>query len=292
MFWRRIADDELQHFVTVSATAMGASLIGMDRALAAWRSLLGSASFFCLGVEAVILSGHPIVAFGSGVFVSEAFADAETARPAPGLIARLIAQIDAGSPVVLTHDQIRDGNTRGGLSLAFSNVLWRSALAPDQAMLVEMQLSTGCLQLLDGYRLRRVFREAVDVGVAVPDKRTISASIGMFRDPVLGLSERNQELLSRALETCSDDELGRRLGVTTAAVKKRWSSIFHHVGKLRPDLVLIDEDRHTRGPQKRHRLLAYIRQHQEELRPYGVECRGARQARFSAVSRNVTTSVS
>jgi len=162
----------------------------------------------------------------------------------------------------------------------------------DQAMLVEMQLSMGCLQLLDGYRLRRVLREAVDADAAAPDKGTIPESIRVFRDPVLGLSERNQELLSRALETFSDDELGRRLGVTTAAVKKRWSSIFYHVGKLRPDLVLVDEDRHTRGPQKRHRLLAYIRQHPEELRPYGVECRGARQGRLSAVSRNVTTSVS
>ena len=53
-------------------------------------------------------------------------------------------------------------------------------------------------------------------------------------------------------------------------MKKRWAAVFERVATARPDLLPeleYDSDRQTRGRQKRHHLLAYVRQHPEELRP-------------------------
>jgi hypothetical protein len=54
------------------------------------------------------------------------------------------------------------------------------------------------------------------------------------------------------------------------AVKKRWRSVFDKIAVKRPDLLPLSagaEVSGRRGPQKRHMVLAYIREHPEELRP-------------------------
>ena len=85
----------------------------------------------------------------------------------------------------------------------------------------------------------------------------------------MSLRDTDQELLLAALEGLTDAELADVLGLKLPALKKRWASLFDRVGRVRPDLVPQSdhETAHTRGPQKRHRLLAYLREHPEELRP-------------------------
>ena len=83
------------------------------------------------------------------------------------------------------------------------------------------------------------------------------------------LRDADQELLLAALDGLTDNELSQVLGLKLPALKKRWASLFERVRRVRPDLVPHPESDavETRGPQKRHRLLAYLRDHPEELRP-------------------------
>jgi len=103
---------------------------------------------------------------------------------------------------------------------------------------------------------------------------SVSGSIASFlfhySEPILGFHDAHQELLAAALLGLTDSELAQSLGLNLAAVKKRWASIFTQVDQVRPDLLPVrgpDSRAETRGPQKRHRLLAYLREHPEELRP-------------------------
>jgi hypothetical protein len=54
-------------------------------------------------------------------------------------------------------------------------------------------------------------------------------------------------------------------------VKKTWRMIYDRVAACLPDLVpdgsWMEWDTPTRGKQKKQRLLDYLRQHREELRP-------------------------
>jgi hypothetical protein len=89
--------------------------------------------------------------------------------------------------------------------------------------------------------------------------------------PVLPLTERDRELLRAALNGGTDHELATELNITAAAVKRRWAALFARVGGSHPDLLSALPNAgpgEKRGPEKRSRLLAYIREHREETRPY------------------------
>jgi hypothetical protein len=90
-----------------------------------------------------------------------------------------------------------------------------------------------------------------------------------YREPVLRLRPAEQKLLSAALAGKTDAELSDDLEMSIEAVKKRWMSIFARIDEFKPEILgETDADGDVRGPQKRHRVVAYIRAHPEELRPY------------------------
>jgi DNA-binding CsgD family transcriptional regulator len=100
-----------------------------------------------------------------------------------------------------------------------------------------------------------------------------SIAAGLFQHhapPQFGFTQREQELLELALEGADDPSIARSLYLTLPAIKRRWSSIFECVSSLRPDLCPIDGEG-TRGVQKRQRILAYVRSHPEELRPFKLK---------------------
>jgi hypothetical protein len=107
--------------------------------------------------------------------------------------------------------------------------------------------------------------------LAVPG--SVGAMLFTYREPVLRFRNADQQLLSAALRGLTDEESARTMGLTLPAVKKRWASVFDHVARGKPELLPGLEDgldRQTRGPQKRHYLLAYLREHPEELRPVAL----------------------
>jgi hypothetical protein len=93
-------------------------------------------------------------------------------------------------------------------------------------------------------------------------------SLFNFQQPVLLLPQNHRELLWLALQNNSDEQISRIVGVSLAAVKKRWSALFERVERCRPGLLPDSAQNGVRGPAKRDGILQYIRQHPEELRPY------------------------
>lgn len=94
-----------------------------------------------------------------------------------------------------------------------------------------------------------------------------------YHPPRLAFSPGEQRLLQCSLETAAgtDEELAEALGLSLPSVKKRWSSIYRRVVDRQFGIVRESAGAETRtaerGKEKRRRLLAYLREHMEELRP-------------------------
>jgi len=79
-----------------------------------------------------------------------------------------------------------------------------------------------------------------------------------------------QTLLQHALDGETDEEMAAKLFVSPWTVKKRWHAVYEHVADV--DLELLGRvgnglESGSRGAERRRRLLNYLRQHLEELRP-------------------------
>ena len=91
--------------------------------------------------------------------------------------------------------------------------------------------------------------------------------------PIFGFSRSEQQLLELALtsEGGTDNELAASLSLSVYTIKQMWASIYRRVSVSRSDVLsdydALKPDTSERGKEKRRRLLAYIRQHPEELRP-------------------------
>ena len=316
---RDIREQDLLDCLLIDPLRVGDALVGRAPALAAWKNLIRSRFCHSVVIEAPKpVAGHRIVGFGIDVFVTRSFAEAEISRPSPGLNDRILASLCSGRPVVLTESEVRAANTRGGLDLAILYGCWRQGLAgPDAVSEVCTALSTSFMELHRGYRIHQLLTEVIgeeqrqqfeathawrvvkifDTGegliprgravVTRNDALTVTASLvnGLFhyREPLLGLRDPDQELLLAALGGLTDEGLAGKLGLTVAAVKKRWISLFERTIDARPDLFPspLPHDGQKRGRQKRHLILAYVRSRPEELRP--VEGRREGQLAHSGV---------
>ena len=88
--------------------------------------------------------------------------------------------------------------------------------------------------------------------------------------PRFGFRPSEQRLLLTALSGGTDDELSDELGVSLSAVKKTWLLIYDRVSGHLPGFSSnrdAMEGRAERGSGKKQRLLNYLREHPEELRP-------------------------
>jgi DNA-binding CsgD family transcriptional regulator len=99
---------------------------------------------------------------------------------------------------------------------------------------------------------------------------TWMASLFVHRPPQFGFRPSEQRLLLAALQGGTDEDLADTLGISLSAVKKAWRSIYDRVTDRRPGLIpdqVPEELTSERGKEKKQRLLAYLREHPEELRP-------------------------
>jgi len=91
-----------------------------------------------------------------------------------------------------------------------------------------------------------------------------------YSRPRVGFSRSEQQLLFAALDGLTDEELSERLHVSLTTVKKAWGSIYERTAARLPDLIPVEYSGNgtaRRGREKRRPLLAYVRDHPEELRP-------------------------
>lgn len=88
-----------------------------------------------------------------------------------------------------------------------------------------------------------------------------------------GFSTVERETLLHALSGGTDHEAAEALGVSVWTVKKRWQAIYAKVDRV-DDALLSTGIEETREPEavvgRRRRLLAYLQQHFEEVRPLQV----------------------
>jgi hypothetical protein len=103
------------------------------------------------------------------------------------------------------------------------------------------------------------------------DPHSVAAELFHHRRlPRFAFRRGEQELLEAALDGADDLAASKSLFVSLPAIKRRWANIFERVAAMRPDLCPADGDG-TRGIQKRQRILTYLRNHPEELRPFNFE---------------------
>lgn len=69
-----------------------------------------------------------------------------------------------------------------------------------------------------------------------------------------------------ALRGVADARIAERLGISPHTVTMRWRSILEHASQCRPDLFPPHEPGMPRGAERRSALLAYLRQHMQEVR--------------------------
>ena len=312
MLWRPPAVQDLESALAIDPHSLGDEIVGRTRAFAAYRKLLRTRRLLSAVVELPLPNGtRRIVGFGGAIFVSDAFFQQEIRDPRPGLNARIVASAEADTPAVLSDDEIRRANTSDGLNLLITHAAWvPNTFTANEMNAYERVMSSAFLQLVRGYRLLRLFREAGSSEAIAhvrsqqvfatmlpfdafyrsnPDSRwnrdralfiaeradclalpaSVASIVFSYSEPTLDLHDTDQELLLAALGGATDIELAQVLDLKLPALKKRWASLFDRVRSIRPDLVPYPDAAtlEKRGPQKRHRLLAYLRDHPEELRP-------------------------
>jgi DNA-binding CsgD family transcriptional regulator len=91
-----------------------------------------------------------------------------------------------------------------------------------------------------------------------------------YEAPVVGFTRQERRLLREALLGATDTELAHRLGMSVAAVKSSWVRLYTRASTTMATVGSTESNRRaaSRGLQKRHRLLDFVRQHPSELTPY------------------------
>lgn len=96
-------------------------------------------------------------------------------------------------------------------------------------------------------------------------------SLFRYHPPHCAFTRAELQVLQRAEEDMTDAEIAADLGVTENAIGLRWRSIYTRVSERAPSTLRFDGRRHgpaARGMEKRRQVVAFIRRHPEELRPY------------------------
>ena len=291
---------DIEAALQIEPGVIGDGLVDTRAAMAAWKDMFESPFFASEVLQAYPpIEGHSLVGFGASVMVLAEFMDDEIAHPRPDINSRIVASIHVGKSVLANKLDVARANAAGGVDVVVLCGIWRDGiLSPSEKLIVQNTLPLGFTERHAGYRIGRILqettfpaaREFLDRSVvykAIADfpelGRTIHlmdresvqsmrASLGNklfdYHEPVLRLRESDQQLLLAALSGLTDAELATSIGVTFSAVKARWRSTFARIEEVMPALVADADDRDGRGAQKRHRVLAYIRTHPEELRPY------------------------
>jgi hypothetical protein len=296
--WRKPDENDLAACLGVSPGNAGDEITGPDVAQHIWRLMLHHPAMVAAVIECdQPIHGQRIVGFGAAVFVTPEFADAELGNPRPGLNARIVAAMHSGQSVLQSQQAIARANAGSGLDLALLYGNWdEGTLHPEELADVQTQLGVSLAHLIGGYKISRIFVEPggeqlrfiqksdmreiakypeLDRALMLATRadamaRPLSLSRGFFswREPILGLSWAEQELLSMAQDGQTDLDLAASLRLTVPAVKARWRSALAKFAERAPDLAPEFSSTRGRGPQRRHRVLAWLRHHPEELRPF------------------------
>lgn len=216
----------------------------------------------------------------SGGAMRDGLVSLEVSGPPPFLSRRGVAHANARGQLALVHlfgcpditalsdQQGQEIHRMAFDAFVFSHAgyriaeFWQEAIVPGAAASVE---STGAREVsrrdVGRQFPARLFRFTREDALANPGQPL--AHLLKYPAARFGFTEPQQRLLELALLDISDRDAAHKLFVTDAAVKKRWRSIYERVRRVAPALTAEDAS----GADRRRQLLAYLRQHLEELRP-------------------------
>jgi DNA-binding CsgD family transcriptional regulator len=300
MHWRRVRETDLPACLRIQPLQVGDEIVGAECALRIWKSLIRRRAFSSCVVESSRPDGRTqIIAFGSSVFVSDAFIAKELAEMRPGLNSRLMASMAEGLPVVLDDGDLCPGVAADGVDMVVlgANCLTEN-ISPEEVREAQTLLPSAFVEWFTGFRLNRILCETASEGERefnessgvwrtvqrYPNHRalmllsrkeafsvsgSLAATLFAYQPPTLGLKDSDKELLAAALRGGTDREIADRLHISQSSTKKRWQSVFDRVAETRADLLPENGSSGTsRGPQKRHRILTFVQTHPSELRPF------------------------
>ncbi len=152
---------------------------------------------------------------------------------------------------------------------------------PIEAIMMEVVLNSGGFlwdtrqgRYVDGHNinLQEVMQRPFALGASrETTTRHLSwtSTLFQYNQPRIYFRPAEQRLLLAALKGLKDKELSDELGVSLSFVKKTWSSIYYRAVEKLPDLKLDISmgPIRQRGKEKKQRVLSYLREHPEELRP-------------------------
>jgi DNA-binding CsgD family transcriptional regulator len=117
-----------------------------------------------------------------------------------------------------------------------------------------------------------------------------TGSLFLYEPPRFGFSRSEQRLLAASLAGGTDEELSDKLGVSLSTIKKMWRSVYRRVAVRNPELIpgdsQADGGSSKRGRSKKQRLMAYLREHLQELRPFSRKVLEQNAARTPAKFAN------
>lgn len=269
---------------------------------------------------AVIFEDGRARAFGVTVFVQRAVVDRFLAAPHPQFGKRLLLSGQSGSSpdCVLDRLGIGEGNATLGLELVVVNTNYDEQARDVDGVIGS--IISSFLAVHRGYRLARIVNElngdhAVTVAVTsrsfelrgrfenvggvkglssalftlTPEQasawRNPLLAIFVYSAPRIGFTDAEQSVLREALTGDTDAAIARRLHVPLTAVKSRWARLQERAFAALPAQFRSIASRGQaagRGPQNRHLILEYVRQHPSELTPYVVPRESRRDGRVRA----------
>ncbi len=117
---------------------------------------------------------------------------------------------------------------------------------------------------------RAVYYFQREMATDTPPSTPVSA-VFTYLEPRFRFTAGEQRMLLRAIDGLTDEEIAGTLAVSRDAVKQTWRSIYDHVIQVMPDLVDRGQaagGEGARGQEKRRRIVAYVRDNAQELRPH------------------------
>ena len=255
-----------------------------------------------------------VIGYAEGTFVTDRFVARAKSGVRPWVNRQVAEAAYRGQSPILTLPQICEANSGEGLTLLLSYYAWRGQnLTQPEIQIVREYISRALNRQGWGYKYKEVMievageeacRRAISAGFLLrtdyadyykqtpvppphlhPYLLSITRSDSQANDgsllaiafaytpPRFQFTLREQDLLCLALEDKSDEEIAEDLDRTPVTVKKRWEEIYAHVADAYPELLPVRQEK-GRGPEKRRILIAYLRDHLEELRPNKARRKG------------------
>ena len=95
-----------------------------------------------------------------------------------------------------------------------------------------------------------------------------------YQPPRCGFTRHEQQVLARAADGLTDTQIARHLGITIAAVSLRWRSIYNRIAEHASSVLQREESSNgARGQEKRRKVIGFVNEHPEELRPHAGHTR-------------------